>query len=408
MDLATQQSSPHTEEAVQTTQGGNSEEQQFTGLLNGSGLLAMDDQDRGLIVSVTTGGGWDSNPGSSSDSASSSVYSLSPYIAIHGASPKSQFIVQYQPTILGYPSGMYAGQTLHAASAQANGNLSDRLEWKMNLNGSYGQNGARFLAPLQSVPVGEVPGTGASNASYLPNSGSITYILGSAETSYRRSERGTVSFDLWSSFNRVTGFDQAGGAATARLSYRHDLSPTLALMTYAQGSHYYGDLKCEGLGAGAGIRWRMGESTTFTADVGPQITRGCGEQQGYSYTIGYSTRISSRTQFYLLTNRLPMVSYLGPGLWQRGASAGLQQQVTRVGLISVDIGYSSSTALTAVNSYRGIAFSAIYGVRLGHGLGLSYSYRGLFTDSAGTGYNRSLAQISLTWTSNSGKVFQNR
>jgi hypothetical protein len=399
-----QQSSSHPEEAIQAGQS----QDQFTGLLNGTGLISMD-SGKGLIFSAEAGGGWDSNPLNSPDSASSSVYSLSPYIAFHGGSARSKFIVQYQSTFLGYPSGTYEGQATHAASVQADGSLSARLGWKMSINGSYGQNGARFVAPPQSVAVGEVPGTTSNTASYLPDSGATTYILGSFETGYRKSERGTVAFDLQNSFNRVAGYDQAGGVATGRLRYSYDLSPTLRLMIYGQGSHYYGDLNCEGVGAGVGVDWRLGRNTTLAFEAGPQInTAACGDQQGYSYALEYSTRLSNRAQFYLRANRLPMVSYLGPGAWQSGASAGMQYQLTPLALLRADVGYSSSTALAAVSSYSGISVNASYDVQLKHGFALSYGYRGYFADSGGTGYSRSLAQVSLKWISNSGKIFQSQ
>jgi hypothetical protein len=47
-------------------------------------------------------------------------------------------------------------------------------------------------------------------------------------------------------------------------------------------------------------------------------------------------------------------------------------------------------------------------VRLSHGFALSYGYKSYFADSAGTGYSSSLAQVSLKWVSNSGKIFQSR
>jgi hypothetical protein len=403
-DSVVQQSSSHPEDAMQAEKS----QKQFTGLLNGTGLISMDSDNR-LIFSSAAGGGWDSNPLNSPDSVSSSLYSLSPYIAFHGVSAKSKFIVQYQPTFLGYPSGTYERQTIHTASVQADGSLSERLQWKMNINGSYGQNGARFAGPLQSVAVGEVPGTATSTASYLPDSGSITYVFSSFETDYRKSERGTAVFSLSNSYNRVTGYDQAGGSATGRLHYSYDLSPTLSLMIYGQASHFYGDLNCEGVGAGGGVNWRLGMNTTLTLEAGPQIsTAACGDQQGYSYALEYGTRLSNRAQFYLSANRLPMVSYLGPGAWQRGASAGMQYQVTPLALLRADVGYSSSTALVAVSSYSGISVNVSYDVQLKHGFALSYGYRGYFADSGGTGYSRSLAQVSLKWISNSGKIFQSQ
>jgi len=180
-------------------------------------------------------------------------------------------------------------------------------------------------------------------------------------------------------------------------------------MIYGQGSHFYGDLNCEGIGAGAGIDWQLGINTTLAFEAGPQInTAACGDQQGYSYAVQYGTRLSNKAQLYLRANRLPQVSYLGPGAWQITGSAGMQYQVTGAALLHADVSYSSSSALAAVSSYRGIFINASYDVNLKHSFLLSYGYRGYFADSAGTKYNRSLGQISLRWTSSSGKIFQSR
>jgi hypothetical protein len=43
-------------------------------------------------------------------------------------------------------------------------------------------------------------------------------------------------------------------------------------------------------------------------------------------------------------------------------------------------------------------------VQLSHCFALSYDYEGYFADSAGTGYSRCLAQVSLKWVSNSGMM----
>lgn len=404
MDSVGQQSSSHAEEEISA---GDSQER-FTGLLDGSGLISTD-SDKGLIFSAAVGGGWDSNPTGSSDAVSSSIYSVSPYIAFHRVSPKSEVIVQYQPTFLGYSSDIYVGQLRHAASVQMDGRLSERLGWNINMNGSYGENGSRLAAPLPSVAVGKVPGTETSAAAYLPGSGFVTYVLTSLGADYRKSERSRVAIDIWNSYSRVSGFDQAGGTVTGRLRYSYDLSPTLSLMAYAQASHFYGDLNCEGIGAGGGIDWKLGMNSTLSLKAGPQInTDGCGDRQGYSYSVEYSTRLSSRAQLYLRASRLPMVSYLGPGVWQRDASGGVQYRVTRRALLRGNVGYSSSTTLVAVSSYSGISIGASYDVQLKHNFSLSYGYRGYFADSAGTGYKCSLAQVSLKWTSNSGKTFQSQ
>lgn len=408
VDQTTQSSASRADDSTQNIPTPDYQEPVLVGSLNGYGLISLN-QDRRLIFSTRVGGGWDTNPNNTFNTLSTSVYSISPYVALHGGGEKSEYLLQYQPTFLGYPSGRYASQTMHAATAQVDGNLSERLQWKFNVDGSYGQNGARFLAPTQTVPVGGVPGTGSGSASFLPNSSSVTYLMGSFETYYKRSERDALIVDLQNSYNRIADFGQQGGATTIRLSYGRETSPRLSLRGYAQGIHYYGNLSCSGVGMGVGAHWRMGEKTSLTAEAGPQINSGCGQTFGYTYSFGYSTHLSGKAQLYLLASRQPMISYLGPGISQTSASAGMQYEVSPRALLGVDVSYANSSSLTAVGSYRGVAINTNYNVRIRHGFGLSYGYRGYFADSSGTGYSRNIAQISLIWSSGSnGAIGQER
>jgi hypothetical protein len=396
------------DDMAQTTRDVSSQESQYAPALNGTGLISMNDVGKRLLISTTAGGGWDSNPSNATDGGSSGLYSVSPYIGFRGSSPKTQYIVQYQPTILGYMSKLYTKQTLHRSSASFIGNPSERWKWGVNVSGSYGPNGTRLLASQQTVAVGEVPGTGSGSASYLSNAGNITYIVGSVDLSYRKSEKETLVLSGSNSFSGISGFNQQGSVAGVKLSYIRDLSPVLSFTSYGQVSHFYGDLNCESSGVGGGLRWQPRERTFLSVSGGPQIsTHACSNQQlGFTYSVAFSSRVSRKSQFYLLSDYLPTVSYLGPGLWQRSASGGYQYQVTRIGVLGADAGYVSSDTLTAVSSYRGTFWGVNYGFRLHHGIAVSYSYRGYVTDTGETSYKRNLAQFSVTWTHNAGQVFQ--
>ena len=391
------------------SRSGTSPEPQYTAALNGTGLISMNEVDQHLLLSSTVGGGWDSNPSNATGGGSSGVYSVSPYIGFRGASPKNQYLVQYQPTILGYMSNLYTRQTLHRMSGSFIANLNERWKVEMNGSGSYGPNGTRFLSAQQTVAVGEIAGSGPGSASYLSNAGDVTYIVGAVDLSYRKSEKETIVVSGSNSFSRITGFDQQGSVAGTKLKYVRDLSPALSLISYGQFSHFYGDLTCDSFGAGAGLKWQPKERTFFSFSAGPQIsTRACTNQKqlGFTYSVAFSSRTSRKSQVYLLSDYLPTVSYLGPGLWQRSVSGGYQYQVTRIGVVGVDAGYVSSDSLTAVSSYRGKFWGASYSFRLQHGIGVSYSYRGYITETGTSSYNRNLAQVSITWTHNAGQIFQ--
>jgi hypothetical protein len=388
----------------------DSEEQptQFAAALNGSGLISMDSAVRSrLLLGTTLAAGWDSNPNSLENGMSSGVYTLSPYFGIQANSAKTQLILQYQPTITGYSSTVYSNQTFHVGSIEILRNINERWKWELQAAGSYGQDSTRFLAPQQTVVVGGVPGSGPNTASYIPNTGTVTYLNAGWAGHYTESERDSVEFSLANSFSQYSGLNENNGIASAGIRYSRALSSILAGFVYGSGLYYYGAINCPSFGGGIGLRWQIREKTSLSISGGPQISSStCGNQQGFSYNAAFSTRLSAKSQIYLLAARQPATSYLGPGLWQVSASGGYQRQVLARGTLSFDVGYVSSSSLTTTDSYNNKYFDCVYSYSLNHGLSISSSYRGYVGDNGQVGFHRNVALFSLAWSPSTGKLFQ--
>jgi hypothetical protein len=397
-----------TQDQVQASSEGKEQQVQYAAALDGIGLIALDSSSPShLLLGATVAGGWDSNPNNLGNGTASGVYTLSPYLGMQANTSKAQYLFQYQPTMMGFSSSSYSKQTMNVASATITGQTSERWSWDLKAKGSYGEDSTRFLGSQQTVAVGEVPGTGPNSASYLSNAGTVTYVDGGMGISYKKSERDSVDFRVANAFSHYTGLSESNSIATVNVSYNRDLSPTLAVLAYGQNAYYYGALYCESYGGGIGINWQPGERTTLSLSGGPQLnTSACGSQQGFSYSASFSTRLSGKSQIYVLSARQPTASYLGPGLWQESISGGYQHQVKTLGVVSFDGGYVESDTLTTVSSYHGTYFDCVYGYRLGHGLRASYSYRGYVGDSGGTHFTRNAALFSIAWTPSAGHVFQ--
>lgn len=406
------QSAVTASDSVQPLSGGATE-QQYAPALDGSGLISMDSTWKThMLLGATVGGGWDSSPDNQGTGVSSGVYTLSPYFGIKANTPKTQYLLQYQPTISRYSSSSYPGQTMHVASVVVLGNISERWKWNFEAKGSHGQDSIRLLAPQQTVAVGEVPGTGPNSASYLQNAGIVTYVDGGVKVSYSKSERDSFEFGVANSFSNSASLKGSNSIATGNVTYNRGLSPTLAVIAYVQPAAYYGSIHCLSVGGGIGFRWHVRDQTVLSLSGGPQLDAPeCGKQQGFSYSAAFSTRLSGKSQIYLLSARQPTTSYLGPGLWQTSASGGYQRQVATKGTVSFDLGYVGSDALTTVSSFRGMYADGIYSYAIGHGLSASLSYRGYIGDWSGIHSTRNTAQFSLVWTPValiplSGHVFQ--
>jgi hypothetical protein len=397
------------EDAVQASNGGGEQKMQYAAALDGTGLISMDrTRPTHLLLGAAVASGWDSNPNNLGNGASSGVYTLSPYFGIQASTPKTQYLLQYQPTITGYSSSLYAHGTVHRASAAIVGTVNERWSWDFRASGSYGQDSVRLLAPQQSVAVGEVPGNSSSSASYLPNAGTVTYTNGDLDIHYRKSERDSLEFHVANSFSHFTGASENDGVATiGRFGYGRELSPRLAVSAYALSSYINGTIDCASFGGGIGVKWQASERTSLSLSGGPQFdTSACGSQLEFAYDAAFSTRLSSKSQIYLLASRKPTVSYLGPVLWQSSVSGGYQKRITSNGTLSLDIGYAGGDSLATGSSDHGTYFGCIYGYPIGHGFGATFSYRGYVGDSDGTKFTRNLALFSLAWTPGAGRVFQ--
>jgi hypothetical protein len=399
----------NSEDAVQASNGEGEQKMQYAAALNGTGLISMDGTaPTHLFFGAAVASGWDSNPYNLGNGASSGVYTLSPYFGIQINTPKTQYLLQYQPTITGYSSSLYAQGTVNMASATIVGTVNERWSWDFGASGSYGQDSLRLLAPQQSVAVGEVPGNNSSSASYLPNAGTVTYANGNLDIHYRKSERDSLEFDLANSFSHFTGLSENNGVATTgHFGYGRELSSRLGVTAYGQSSYINGFIDCASFGGGIGLTWQAGERTSLSLSGGPQFdTSACGNRLEFSYNAAFSTRLSQKSQIYLLASRQPTASYLGPQLWQLSVSGGYQRRITSIGTVSLDLGYVANDTLATASSYHGTYFDCIYGYPIGHGFSATYTYRGYLGEWDGVKFSRNLALFSLTWTPGAGRVFQ--
>jgi hypothetical protein len=171
------------------------------------------------------------------------------------------------------------------------------------------------------------------------------------------------------------------------------------MIAYAENDYYYGSINCQSFGAGIGFKWHIRDQTFLSLNGGPQLDApSCKSQQGFSYSAAFSTRLSRKSQIYLLTARQPATSYLGPGLWQVSSSGGYQREVAAKDTVNFDLGYVSSNTLATESSYYGTYFDGAYGHHIGQGLSVSFSYRGYIGSWSGAESVRNVAMFSLTWT----------
>jgi hypothetical protein len=376
--------------------------------LNGSGLISLGDAVKShLFVGAGYSGGWDSNPDSQANGAASGAFAFSPYAGLQIIAGKTRSMFQYQPTIQKFTQQQYSGGTLHLASAQVLGQITERWRWDFNASGDYGQDSIRLLAPQQTQAVGNVPGTQPNASAFLPNAGKLTYLNGEAGLHYDASERDSFELQFSNAYSKYSGMQETSGIATPVLNYRRSISPTLSIMTYGQTSYYYESIHCFSSGFGAGLNWAPSDNTSISANGGPQInSKACGKQQGFAYSAALNTRLTEQSQVYFTASRQTSATYLGPGLWQQTVAAGYQRRLGHARTMSADIGYTSSNSLQGVSSYAGTYVDGVFNQHLGSALVASVIYRTYSGNWGATDFSRNIVLFSLSWTPGIGHLFQ--
>jgi hypothetical protein len=314
--------------------------------------------------------------------------------------------VQYQPTFRHYTSKSYEGGSMQVGSGEIAGRLNERWNWDALVLARHGQDSIGMLAPQQSIPVGDVPGTAPSGNAFNPNANTITSVEGRAGLTYLLSERGTLGFkaeNAYTGYNTLIGDSLIG---TTSVTYMHASTPGLEWLSYASATRYYGFVHCYAFGGGLGLEWRPEEHTYLHLSGGPQLdSAGCGKQQGFSYQADYSHRITPRSQIYVISAREVGSTNLGPGLWQQTAAIGYQHDFERRESIAFDFGYIDTTGLQT-NGYSGKYVDGVYNRVLGHGLRAILSYRWYTGDTSQSNFTRTTALLSIAWTPTAGHLFQ--
>jgi hypothetical protein len=376
--------------------------------LDGTGLMSQDEALRGrLLVGANYSAGYDTNPNGLENSPKSGVSLISPFIGVQVNSPNLRTIVQYQPTLRHYFSNRYEGGTMHVGSANITGFVNERWKFNALVLGRHGQDSIAMLAPQQTVPVGDVPGTRPASNAFNLNTNTITSLDGIFDLNYLTSERSSLGIkaeNAYASYDSLVGNSLLG---TVNTTYMHAITPTLQWLAYGTTSRYYGFVHCYAFGGGGGLEWRPEEHTYLHLSGGPQFnSSACGQQQGFSYDAAYSHHLTPRSQIYMTSTREAGSTDLGPGLWNQTAAIGYQHDFDRRESLAFDFGYFNTTGQPKSNGYDGKYVDGIYNRILGHGLRAVFSYRWYTGNTFQSNFTRTTALLSIAWTPTAGHLFQ--
>ncbi len=339
----------------------------------------------------------DTNPNNSPDGKASAMYSFAPYMGVAAGNARRQLLLQYLPIFTQYTA--YTGNSIHQVSATFTNRSSPRWSWTIGMNGLHGNDSVRPLTPSHTIVVGNVPGSGSSVASYLPNAGIVTDINGAFDLLYDVSSRDALGVRIANSFNSYPQLHENSGVMTETVNYTHLVRPSLGVLVYQQTSQYYLDLHCTAVGGGVGVTWQPRSHAELSLQGGPQLnSSGCKDQQGFSYHAYLSSNVRRESQFYVRGDRQPVVGFLGPGLWQDDFSGGYQRRFSIRNLIAADLGYAHSSTLVNTGDYKGLFAEVSYTRQMTGLFSLSCRYQAFVGRQGTINFTRNILLFSIVLT----------
>ena len=134
----------------------------YVSALNGTGLIAQDEALRGrLLMGANYSGGYDTNPNGLENAPKTGAFAFESLSG--GAGQRTEpalcrAVPANLPPLI--PRAATKAGSMHLASGNLAGRLNERWSWDAQALGRHGQDSIGMLAPQQSVPIGDVPGTG--------------------------------------------------------------------------------------------------------------------------------------------------------------------------------------------------------------------------------------------------------
>jgi len=378
---------------------------QYAPALDGSGLISLNQQPRfQVFYGGSLASGWDSNLTGEPDGPSGGIFTLSPYVGIRGTTSKTNYLIQYQPTIARNTSNAISNDTFQRATVLLSGFINPRWHWNFNAEAAHGQDSLRLITPTATVAIGETLGIAPSASQYSARADTSTLIAGTLGFTYLKSEIESVNIMVNNSYSRVTSVGGNTAVTQASIGYNHGLSPKISLTATGQYSISFGSIECSSFDGAFGAVWQVSKSTRFEVNGGPAFSsKGCNTGENFIVHGAFDTRLSAQSRLYLVASRQFGVSYLGQGVWQENASAGYQRSLSRSSSIDLNLGYSNSANISS-GSYHGIFAEGSYSWMIERNVSTMLSYR-YYRGNTGPGaFDGHAIIFSLVWTPNLGHL----
>jgi len=330
----------------------------------------------------------------------SSLFLLSPHVAIVNASNHSSFSFQYAPSLIQNTSGPSSRQVFQAGNITFGEPIARNWLLQLSSTNTYGTDLSRLLSPPAFDVNKGVPVADPSSAVFQFNGGNVFSTTNNVGLNWQRSPSQAMRFSAGESYFSSLDRGTSSRSTSAQVSFSAAVSPRTS---FNVGGNYFHQAfsvgSCDGYGFSFGISRQIGRHINLDVAGGPEFaTAPCNKGLGGNYGISISYPLSRRSRVGLTASRSYMTNYLANTLWSDTAAVSYGRQLSQSFEVHVNSGYSRSVrAQTGLGTYVGYFVDAELSWKLSRTIALGTSYRRFEQVSGGPIQAQNVALISLGW-----------
>jgi hypothetical protein len=339
-----------------------------------------------------------------------------PRIAFLGRTPKSEYVIQYTPTVSYFANTPIGVQALHQVSAEQHTEVNSYWGWDASLSVANGSYPVSLLSGFNFIAIDNVTAVNIDSILLLSTT---SYFNSNASVGLHWTPTSRDVFVLSTTYNyanfppnnvpgSVPGHIHRGILA---MGYTHSVSPRLGLLANGNAVHVFGPLDCTTYGGQFGATYKIREDTLLSGRIGPEFgSAPCSNSILLSYSGSLTTRLSRNWSGYLNAARTTsgvLHSSLGSGLTET-YGAGVTRQLGTWVDARVDAGYIRVNSLpTLPGSYnaQGKFISGRVEWTLAPPLELSLQYSRIYQTVSSLTLDRNQVFLTLQWRPNARSGF---
>lgn len=338
-----------------------------------------------------------------------------PRIALLGRTSKSEYLIQYTPTVSYFANTPLGVQALHQAEAEQHKEVNSYWGWDTSLYVSNGSYPASLLSPFSFFSINDIAAVNID--SILLSTTSYFALDASIGLHWRPTPRDLFVLSTTYDYANFPPNDIPGSVpghvhrGFITVNYSHELSPRLSLLANGNAVHVFETPACTTYGGQVGATYKIREDTMISGTVGPEFgAQSCANSILLSYTGSLTSRLSRNWVGYLNAARTTtgeIHSSLGSEFTET-YGAGITRQLGTWVDARVDAGYirvkSLPTQPTSYNA-QGKFISGRVDWTLAPPLELSLQYSRIYQTVSTLTLDRNQVFLTLQWRPNAKTAF---